>query len=76
MDEQPIEFRYDSRETIHLSDSNHTGKVDHEYVRNGTCCGFMFMASLECWRRVAIHEHRCKTDWAQEIKNQESRIKN
>lgn len=68
MDEQPIELRYDSRETIHLSSGNHTEKVDHEYVRNGTCCGFMFMAPLECWRRVSIREHRCKTDWAQEIK--------
>ncbi|MBR1575989.1 MAG: transposase [Bacteroidales bacterium] len=46
----------------------HTEKVDHEYVRNGTCCGFMFTAPLECWRRVSIREHRCKTDWTQEIK--------
>lgn len=68
MDEQPIELRYDSRETIHLSNENHTEKVDHEYVRNGTCCGFMFTAPHECWRRVSIREHRCKTDWAQEIK--------
>lgn len=56
MDEQPIELRYDSRETI------------HEYFRNGTCCGFMFTVPHECWRRVSIREHRCKTDWAQEIK--------
>ena len=68
MDEQPIELHHDSRETIHLSASNHTEKVDHEYVRNGTCSGFMFTAPHECWRRVTIREHRCKTDWAQEIK--------
>ena len=68
MDEQPIELRYDSRETIHLSEDNHTERVDHEYVRNGTCCGFMFTAPHECWRRVTIRTRRCKTDWAQEIK--------
>ena len=28
----------------------------------------MFTAPLECWRRVSIREHRCKTDWTQEIK--------
>lgn len=68
MDEQPIELHRDSRETIHLSESNHTEKVDHEYVRNGTCCGFMFTEPLGGWRRVTILEHRCKTDWAQQIK--------
>lgn len=68
MDEQPIELHYDSRETIHLSESNHTEKVDHEYTRNGTCCGFMFTEPLGGWRRVTILEHRCKTDWAQQIK--------
>lgn len=68
MDEQPIELHHDSRQTIHLSADNHTEKVDHEYVRNGTCCGFMFTAPHECWRRVTIRTQRCKTDWAQEIK--------
>lgn len=68
MDEQPIDLHHDSRQTIHLSADNHTEKVDHEYVRNGTCCGFMFTAPHECWRRVTIRTHRCKTDWAQEIK--------
>lgn len=68
MDEQPIELHHDSRQTIHLSEDNHTERVDHEYVRNGTCCGFMFTAPHECWRRVTIRTQRCKTDWAQEIK--------
>lgn len=68
MDEQPIELHHDSRETIHLSANNQTEKVDDENVRNGTCCGFMFTAPLEGWRRVTIREHRCRKDWAQEIK--------
>lgn len=68
MDEQPIELHSDSRETLHLSETNHSEKVDHEYVRNGTCCGFMFNAPLIGWRRVSIREHRCKDDWAREIR--------
>lgn len=68
MDEQPIELRLDSRKTLRLSESNHTEKVDHEYVRNGTCCGFMFTAPLEGWRRMSVRERRCKTDWAEEVR--------
>lgn len=68
MDEQPIELHFDSRETIGLSENNHTEKVDHEYVRNGTCCGFMFTEPLGGWRRLSILEHRCKSDWAKQIK--------
>lgn len=68
MDEQPIELHADSRETIKLSENNHTEKVDHEYVRNGTCCAFMFNEPLGGWRRVTVTERRAKTDWAYQIK--------
>lgn len=68
MDEQPIELHKNSRKTIHLSKDNHTEKVDHEYVRNGTCCGFMFTEPLGGWRRMTIKEQRCKKDWAEQIK--------
>lgn len=68
MDEQPIELHKDSRETIPLSEENHVEKVDHEYVRNGTCCAFMFNEPLGGWRRVSIREKRRKNEWAEEIK--------
>ena len=68
MDEQPIELHADARETIHLSETNHSEKVDHEYVRKGTCCGFMFTEPLGGWRRITIKTQRCKQDWAQQIK--------
>lgn len=68
MDEQPIELHGDSREPIRLSGSNHTEKIDHEYVRHGTCCGFMFTEPLGGWRRVDVLPRRCKVDWARQIK--------
>lgn len=68
MDEQSIELHKDSRETIPLSEENHVEKVDHEYVRNGTCCAFMFNEPLGGWRRVSIREKRRKNEWAEEIK--------
>lgn len=67
MDEQPIELHADTREPIHLSEMNHSEKVDHEYARKGTCCGFMFTEPLGGWRRIAIKTQRCKQDWAQQI---------
>ena len=68
MDEQSIELHKDSRETIPLSEENHVEKVDHEYVRNGTCCAFMFNEPPGGWRRVSIREKRRKNEWAEEIK--------
>lgn len=68
MDEQPIELHQDSKQTITLSETNHTEKIDHEYIRKGTCCGFMFTEPLGGWRRVSIKEHRCKQDWAEQIR--------
>jgi len=68
MDEQPIELHDDSRQPIPMSESNHTEKVDHEYVRKGTCCGFMFTEPLGGWRRVDILESRKRDDWAHQIR--------
>lgn len=65
MDEQPIELHADSREPIGLSESNHTEKIDHEYIRCGT---FMFTEPLGRWRNVTAREHRKKLDWAEQIK--------
>lgn len=31
---------------IEMSEDNHTKKVDHEYIRKGTCCAFMFNEPL------------------------------
>ncbi|MDR1958256.1 MAG: IS630 family transposase [Planctomycetaceae bacterium] len=43
-------------------------RFDTEYVRNGTCELFMFVAPLAGWRRVDVTEHRKRTDWAEQIK--------
>ena len=69
MDEQPIELHADAREPIGLSESNHTEKVDHEYIRCGTCCAFMFTEPLGGWRKVTAKEHRKKADWAEQIRS-------
>jgi transposase len=40
---------------------------DTEYVRNGTCDIFMFVAPLEGWRRAAITTRRTGKEWAEQI---------
>jgi hypothetical protein len=40
---------------------------DTEYVRNGTCDIFLFVALLEGWRRAEITEQRTRKDWAGQI---------
>jgi hypothetical protein len=41
---------------------------DTEYVRNGTCDIFMFLAPLEGWRRAEVTERRTRKDWAEQVK--------
>jgi hypothetical protein len=41
---------------------------DSEYVRNGTCDIFLFVAPLEGWRRAEITEQRTRADWAGQIR--------
>ena len=51
MDEQPIELHEDAYPAIEMSESNHTRRGDHEYVRKGKCCAFMAGEPLGGWRR-------------------------
>jgi len=39
-------------------------KIDHEYVRNGTCCVFIAFDPYEGWRKISVKEHRTKVDYA------------
>ena len=43
-------------------------RFDTEYVRNGTCNLFMFVAPLLGWRRVEVTERRTSKDWAEQIR--------
>ena len=58
----------DAYPVIEMSESNHTRKVDHEYVRKGTCCAFMAGEPLGGWRRGTENRTRKRDDWALQIK--------
>jgi transposase len=42
----------------------HPERYDTEYVRNGTCEQFLFVAPYEGWRRVDVTERKTRKDWA------------
>jgi hypothetical protein len=67
MDEKPLQLLSDARRKINMAPGR-TERVDNEYVRNGTCCIFLFTEPLAGWRSADAQEHRKKTDWAKQIK--------
>jgi transposase len=67
MDESPKQLIGEVRTPLEMRKGT-VRQFDTEYVRNGTCCVFMFVAPLEGWRRAEITEHRTRKDWGNQIK--------
>ncbi|MDJ0304513.1 IS630 family transposase [Dehalobacter sp.] len=66
MDEKPVQFFADTRKGFR-SRRNAAGYYDHEYIKNGNGCIFMFTEPLQGWRYADAQEHRTKIDWAKQI---------
>ena len=67
MDECPKQLIGETRPPI-AAEPGKAERFDSEYVRNGTCNLFMFVAPLLGWRRVEVTERRTSTDWAEQIR--------
>jgi hypothetical protein len=67
MDEKPYQLLGETREPIPMKRGS-PKRVDDEYVRNGTCCIFLFTEALTGWRHVDPRQHRTKVDWAHQIR--------
>lgn len=68
MDEKPYQLLADEYPSIEMSETNHTRKVDCEYLRKGTCSIFMFTEPLGAWREAHALPQRRAKDWANQIK--------
>jgi hypothetical protein len=66
MDEQPCQLLGEKLKPIPMS-TGKSLKEDYEYIREGTCCIFVFTEPLGGWRHVHATEHRTKRDWAFQI---------
>jgi len=67
MDECPKQLIGETRLPIQAEPGKQE-RYDTEYVRNGTCNLFMFVAPLLGWRRVEVTEQRTRKDWAEQIR--------
>ena len=68
MDEKPYQLIGEKRHAIPMK-RGRPKREDDEYVRNGTCCIFLFTEALTVWRHVEPQEHRTKVDWAHQIRH-------
>jgi hypothetical protein len=67
MDEQPYQLISESRPALAMS-MGQPRRIDHEYVREGTCTVWMFVEPLGCWRDVRVTPRKTMTDWAGQVR--------
>ncbi len=67
MDEQPYQLLSESRQSIPMG-KGQPKRIDHEYVREGTCAVWMFVEPLGCWRDVRVTPRRTMVDWAEQVR--------
>jgi hypothetical protein len=67
MDECPKQLIGETRKPI-PGQRGRPALYDTEYVRNGVCEIFMFVAPLEGWRRADVTERRRRAEWAYQIR--------
>ena len=67
MDESPKQLIGETRQPISIMKS-HDSKHDYEYRRLGVCNIFLACEPLAGFRKVKITESKCKTDWAEFIR--------
>jgi len=66
MDEQPKQLIRETREPITTAHGEQ--RIDHEYIREGVCCVWMFTEPLGGWRDVRVTQRRTAVDWARQVK--------
>ena len=67
MDESSKQLIGETRQPISMI-QGHYSKHDYEYRRLGVCNIFLACEPLAGFRKVKITENKCKTDWAEFIR--------
>ena len=68
MDEQPKQLIEERRTPLPIRPGR-PARQDHEYIRHGCCCVWMFNEPLGGWRDVRVSERRTAIDWAQQVRD-------
>jgi hypothetical protein len=67
MDEQPYQLISEGRPSLPMG-KGRPRRMDHEYVREGTCTVWMFVEPLGCWREVRVTPRKTMVDWAEQVR--------
>jgi len=67
MDEQPKQLIAETRKPV-LAAPGQPARVDYEYVREGVCNVWMFVAPLGGWRDVSVTVTKTAVDWAHQVR--------
>jgi hypothetical protein len=67
MDEQPKQLISETLRPIPAAPGR-PGRVDYEYVREGTCVVWMFVEPLGGWRDVRVTDTKTAVDWAEQVR--------
>jgi hypothetical protein len=68
MDEQPYQLISEGRPSLPLG-AGRPRRIDHEYVREGTCTVWLFVEPLGCWREVRVTPRKTMVDWAEQVRH-------
>lgn len=67
MDEKPQQLLGETRQPMTIRPKR-PKRIDHEYIRQGTCSIFLFCEPLGSWRNAVANERRTKKDWARHVR--------
>ena len=67
MDEQPKQLIEHVRIPLPTKDGA-VAREDHEYIRHGWCCVWMFNEPLGGWRDVRVTPRKTAVDWAEQVR--------
>lgn len=68
MDEQPKQLIEEARPPLPTRPGQ-PSRQDHEYIRHGCCCVWMFNEPLGGWRDVRVSERKTAIDWAHQVRD-------
>ncbi len=68
MDEQPLQLISHKHSPLSAQVGGIPERVDHAYIREGTCTLWMFSEPLAAWRDVRVTDQRTCLDWAAQIR--------
>jgi hypothetical protein len=66
-DEVPVQLIGEKRAALPMRPGT-PERLDYEYIRHGTCNGFVMVEPLRGWRHLSVTDHRANADFAAQMR--------